>query len=417
VFDVKAARERFPALTRREHGRQVLYFDNPAGTQLPRQAIDGFVGHLTRGTANVGGDFATSRETDRTIAEARACMADFLGADDPDEIVFGPNMTSLTFQVSHAFARRIKPGDEIVCSRLDHDGNVAPWLALRERGAVIRWTDLNPGDGTLDMESAERAVSDRTVLVAVGYASNALGTINDVRTLTELAHAHDALAYVDAVHYGPHGPIDVQEIGCDMLVCSAYKFFGPHLAILWGKREVLADLPAFHVRPAGDVPPGKWETGTQSFESLSALLGTIEYLSSLGMDSRSSLHVVGRSGPHTRREILHRAMDRIRTYERTLAERLVPGLVAILGVTVYGITDPGRFDSRVPTVSFTVRGRDPFTVGRELGRRGIFSWAGTHYAVEPMERLGLEATNRVGLVHYNLQAEIEIFLAAIEEIA
>lgn len=405
VFDLDVIRSRFPALARRQGGAPMLFFDNPAGTQLPVEAIEGYARYLRRGTANVGGAFVTSQETDRLVRDAREAMADFLGARDPREIVFGPNMTSLTFQVSHALGRRIKPGDEIVVTRLDHDANVAPWLALEERGAVIRWIDLRPEDGTLDLASAEAALSHRTVLLAVGLASNALGTVNDIPTLAEMAHAHGALVYVDAVHYGPHGPIDVAALACDLLVCSAYKFFGPHLGILWGRYDLLRELPAFRVRPAGGDPPGKWETGTQSFESLASLLGTIDYLLSLTEAGGS------------RRERLVATMSRIRTYERTLSERLIGGLTAIAGVSIYGITDPACFGWRVPTASFTVAGKGPAAVSEALGRQGIFSWAGNHYALEAIRRLGLQATNRVGLAHYNRPEEIDRFLGAVEEIA
>lgn len=252
----------------------MLVFDNPAGTQVPQETIDCFRWYLQSANSNVGGSFVTSLETDRVIEKARQAMADFLGAASPREIVFGQNMTSLTFQLSRALARVLRPGDEIVTTRLEHDANIAPWLALQERGIVVRWIDIHPEDMMLDLDSAERVICNRTQLVAVGYASNAFGTINDVQRIVELAHAHGALVFVDAVHFGPHGPIDVQALGCDFLACSSYKFFGPHLGILYGRYELLETIPADHVRPAGDLPPDSWETGTQSHESLSGLLGT-----------------------------------------------------------------------------------------------------------------------------------------------
>jgi selenocysteine lyase/cysteine desulfurase len=267
------------------------------------------------------------------------------------------------------------------------------------------------------MASAEAAITDRTRLVAVGYASNALGTINDVHQITHLAHAHGAWAFVDAVHYGPHGPIDVQDIGCDFLVCSSYKFFGPHLGILCARRALLDELSPPHVRPAGEVGPDKWELGTKSHESLSGLLGTISYLQSLSGEPagerRAQLHDVT-SGD--RRAQLHDVMSRIKRYERSLSEQLIGGLLEIPGARIYGITDPAAFDRRVPTASFLFEGRDPYEVGRILGERGIFSWAGDHYAIEPLARLGLTATQRVGLVHYNTADEIERFLAALRDI-
>jgi cysteine desulfurase family protein (TIGR01976 family) len=315
-------------------------------------------------------------------------------------------MTSLTFHLSHGLARLLQPGDEIVTTRLEHDANVSPWLALQDRGVTVKWIDIHPEDATLDLASAEQAVTDRTRLLAVGYASNAFGTINDVQRLVELARAHGAWVFVDAVHFAPHGSIDVQALGCDFLACSAYKFFGPHLGILYGRYEALAALPADHVRPAGDEPPHSWETGTQSYESLAGLLGTISYLQSLASNQASS-----------RREQLRDTMTRIVRYERTLSERLIGGLRAISGVRVYGLTDPARFDRRVPTAAFRIGDLHPRDGARALGERGIFSWWGNHYALEPHRRLGLDVTQRVGLVHYNTAEEVDRFLNAVEDIA
>jgi cysteine desulfurase family protein (TIGR01976 family) len=399
VIDTPSLRDRFPALGRRQNGRPVLFFDNPAGTQVPQEAVDGFTRYLHRGTANVGGAFATSLDTDGIVARARQAMADLLGAESPREIVFGQNMTSLTFSLSNALARLLQPGDEVVTTHLEHDANVAPWLALQDRGVAVRWIDIHPATMTLDLESAETAITDRTRLVALGFASNAFGSVNDVRRVADLAHARGAWVFVDAVHFGPHGPIDVRALGCDLLACSAYKFFGPHLGILYGRHDVLEAIPAQHVRPAGEEPPDSWETGTQSHEALSALLGTVSYLCSLAAD-------VGGD----QRSRLHTAMDRIQSYERTLSERLIRGMLAIPGLRVYGITDPSAFDRRVPTVSFTLAGVHPQDGAGALARRGIFSWAGNHYALEPLARLGLPATQRIGLVHYNTPEEIDRFL-------
>ncbi|GAC1641961.1 MAG: cysteine desulfurase-like protein [Chloroflexota bacterium] len=403
LIDLTHVRSHFPALQRMHNQNPVIFFDNPAGTQVPRESMEGFTRYLESDNANVGGAFATSRATDALVEHAREAMADFLGAASPREIVFGQNMTSLTFQISHALGRLLRPGDEIVTTRLEHDANVAPWLALEERGVTVRWIDIHPEDGTLDMESAERAIGEKTRLVAMGYASNALGTINDVPRIGEMAHAYGAWLFVDAVHYAPHGPIDVQKIGCDLLVCSAYKFFGPHIGILYGRYDVLDALPAYHVRPAGDKPPRKWETGTQSHESLAALLGTLRYLESLSPEE-----------DHNRTGRLHSTMSGIQAYERGLSNRLLPGMAAIPGLTLYGITDPAAFDRRVPTVSWISRGQDPTVSAQALGERGIFSWAGNHYAVEPLRRLGLDCTQRIGLAHYNTPEEIDRFLEALE---
>lgn len=404
MLDTQAIRGRFPALARQENGKPVLFFDNPAGTQVPRETIDGFSSYLQHHNANVGGSFPTSRATDEIIAEARAAMADFLGASDPREIVFGQNMTSLAFHLSRALGRVLNPGDEVVVTRLEHDANIAPWMALQDQGITLRWIDINPEDVTLRYEDAERVFTDRTRLLAVGYASNAFGTVNDVRRLADLAHAAGAWVFVDAVHYGPHGPIDVHKIGADLLACSPYKFFGPHLGVLWGRYDVLSSLPAEHVRPAGEEPPDSWETGTQSHEALSALLGAINYLCSLAPD-----------GDRPRR--LRAAMTAIRAHERSLSQRLIAGMLNVPGLRIFGITDPAHFERRVPTVSFLVGHHDPADISRRLGERGIFSWSGNHYALEPMGRLGLEGTNRIGLVHYNTYEEIDRFVETLGEIA
>jgi cysteine desulfurase family protein (TIGR01976 family) len=295
----------------------------------------------------------------------------------------------------------LSPGDEIVITRLEHDANIAPWLALEERGLQVRWIDIHPEDMTLDLEGAASVIGPRTRLLGVGLASNAFGTVNDVAHLARLAHAHGAWVFVDAVHFAPHGPIDVAALECDLLACSAYKFFGPHLGILWGRFEVLSTVPSYHVRPAGDDPPDSWETGTLSHESLAGLLGTYDYLCSMSGSGEN------------RRSQLRASMTAIRGRESALTRRLVGGLHSIPGVTVYGITDERRFDRRVPTASFLVDGLEPEVGARSLGEQGIFSWAGNHYALEPMGRLGLGGTQRVGLAHYNTEAEVDRFLEAV----
>jgi cysteine desulfurase family protein (TIGR01976 family) len=401
MLDIDAIRTHFPALQRTFNDRPVVFFDNPAGTQVPTETIDCVSEYFAHSNANTGGYFGTSEETDALIAATREAMADFLSAPAAESIVFGQNMTTLTFAVAHALARLIAPGDEIVTTRLEHDANIAPWLLLQAQGAVIRYIDIDPTDMTLDMSTAEAVIGSRTRLVAAGLASNAFGTVNDVRLLGEMAHAVNAWLFVDAVHYGPHGPIDVVELGADLLACSSYKFFGPHLGILYGRPEVLDVLPAAHVRPAGDASPDKWETGTKNHELLAGLLGTIRYLESLASDGLD------------RRTRLHTALAEIRAYERTLSERLFSGLLAIPGLTLYGVADPARFDSRVPTASFLVKGCDPDETASALGREGINTWAGDHYAVEPMRRLGIPSTQRIGLTHYNTPEEIDRFLDAL----
>ena len=324
VFDVTRVREHFPSVTR---PRAPIYLDNPAGTQVAREVIEAVSDYLLYDNANSGGVFATGQRSDAMLAEARGAVADFLGAPSADEIVFGPNMTTLTFGLSRALGRTLRVGDEIVVTRLDHDANIAPWLALEERGAVVRWLDIRPDDCTLDLEALETLVGPRTRLVAVGLASNAVGTVNDVARIVRVARAAGAWVFVDAVHWAPHGPIDVEALGCDFLACSAYKFFGPHVGVLWGRHELLDRLPAYKVRPADDAPPGKFETGTQNHEGIAGLLGAVRYLEWLGND-------LATSPPQTRRERLRSAMQALRARERDLSRTLLDGLQSIPGLRV-----------------------------------------------------------------------------------
>ena len=408
-LDLTWIRAQFPALAQEVNGHPAVFFDGPGGTQVPQRVIDAVTDYLIRHNANTHGAFATSRRTDETIDAARAAMADFLGCA-ADEVVFGPNMTTLTFAISRAFGRDIRPGDEIVLTRLDHDANVAPWKALEERGTVIRMVDIDTEECTLDMADMARAIGPRTKLVAVGYASNAVGTINDVTTITRMAHAVGALVYIDAVHYAPHGPIDVRALDCDFLACSPYKFFAPHMGALYGKREHLARLRPYKVRPASDAIPDRWETGTKNHEGLAGVTAAIEYLAELGQRITPAT---------TRRAALVQAMEAIKAYERELSEQLIANLLAIPGLTFYGISDPTRFDMRTPTVAVRLAGRTPRELAEALGRRGIFCWDGNYYAINLTERLGVEADGgmlRIGLVHYNTAEEIELLLEALNEL-
>jgi len=409
AFDLTWIRAQFPALAQEVNGHPAVFFDGPGGTQVPQRVIDAVADYLIHHNANTHGAFATSRRTDETIDAARAAMADFLGCA-ADEVVFGPNMTTLTFAISRAFGRDIRPGDEIVLTRLDHDANVAPWKALEAQGAVIRMVDIDTEECTLDMADMARAIGPRTKLVAVGYASNAVGTINDVATITQMAHAVGALVYIDAVHYAPHGPIDVQALDCDFLACSPYKFFAPHMGVLYGKREHLARLRPYKVRPASDDVPDRWETGTKNHEGLAGVTAAIEYLAELGQRIKPAT---------TRRAALVHAMEAIKAYERGLSERLIAGLLAIPGLTFYGISDPARFDMRTPTVAVRLAGCTPRELADALGRRGIFCWDGNYYAINLTERLGVEADGgmlRIGLVHYNTAEEIDRLLEALNEL-
>jgi cysteine desulfurase family protein (TIGR01976 family) len=410
-------RAEFPALQQTAGGRPLIFFDGPGGTQVPSVVIEAMGRYLTEANSNFHGPFLFSRRTDETVAAARQALADLFNASRPEEIVFGPNMTTLTFNLSRAIGRVLAPGDEIVVTRLDHDANVAPWLALQEQGVVIRQADFNPDDCTLDMASMEAAITPRTRLVALGYASNAVGTLNDVRRVVELAHAVGAWVYVDAVHYAPHGPIDVQALGCDFLVCSTYKFFGPHLGALFGRYELLEALPAFKVRPAGDAPPYKFETGTQNFEALAGATAAVDYLAALGQRVGSDF-VAQFPGLEGRRLDLKMAMAAIQVYEQALCRQLIAGLGEIAGLHIYGITDPKRFDQRVPTISFTLEGLTPRQIAQRLDQSNIFAWAGNFYALAVTERLGLEDRGgllRVGLVHYNTAAEVETFLGVLAD--
>jgi cysteine desulfurase family protein (TIGR01976 family) len=412
MLDAASIRAQFPSLSQTLDGRPVVFFDNPGGTQCPQPVIDAVAGYMLRDNANHGGAFATSRRSDAMLADAHAAIADMLGAASADEIVFGANMTTLTFGLSRALARQLSAGDEIVVTHLDHDGNVGPWLHVAaDRGAVVRWVDINP-DCTLDLDSLRRQLSAKTKIVAVGYASNAVGTINDVATITRLAHDAGALVFVDAVQYAPHGPIDVQAIGCDFLACSAYKFFGPHVGILYGRLDLLERLEAYKVRPALNRPPDKFETGTLNHEGIAGTLAAVEYLASLA----DGIVPAGAS----RRSRVRAAMSAIRGHEQELTVRLLEGLGGVPGLRIHGIADPCRAGERVPTVSFTTEGRKPREIAERLGDKGIFVWDGNFYALALTERLGLEPSGgllRVGLAHYNTADEVDRLVQEMRSLA
>jgi cysteine desulfurase family protein (TIGR01976 family) len=413
-LDVAALRDHFPALRRVIDGRPVAYLDGPGGTQVPRECIDAMVAYLESSNANHGGAFAAAVESDAILDEAHAAGADFLGAHDPGEIAFGPNMTTLTFAVSRALGRDLAPGAEIVVTRLDHDANVAPWLEMaEERGLVVRWLELAEDGATLDLDALDDVLTPATAVVAVGLASNALGTVNDVGRVIEAAHAVGALAYVDAVHAGPHLPIDVAALRADLLVCSPYKFFGPHLGMLYGRRDLLERLRAFRVRPAGEDLPGKWETGTQNHEALAGMLGTFGYLERLGAAYG------GAAATSDRRTRLRAAMSAIHGHERGLTLGTLERLTAVPGMTLHGLADPARVDERVPTFSFTLAGHAPRDVAAHLASRAISVWDGDFYAWEAVRVLGLADSGglvRIGLVHYNSLEEVDRLVDALREL-
>jgi cysteine desulfurase family protein (TIGR01976 family) len=399
-LDLKRLRAQFPSLKRRVDGRPVVYADGPGGTQVPRAVTAAMTAYLERSNANFGGVFATSRETNQLADGVRAGVANLLNAAAPEEIVFGQNMTSLTFAMSRAIAREWKPGDEVVVTALDHDANVAPWLlAAEDRGATVRTLACDPGDVTLRVAELERLLGPRTRLVALGYASNAVGSIVDLAPLIAAAHRAGALVYIDAVHYAPHGVIDVQALGCDFLACSAYKFGGPHIGMLYGRKALLDALSAYKVRTSPAAPPGKWETGTQNTEALAGLGACLGYLAGLGA-KRARIS----------RAALVAGVGRIVAHERLLSRRFLAGVARLPGLRVFGIADPERAAERTPTFGLTIAGIPPRQVSEHLARRGIFVWDGHFYAKGLVEQLGLAQHGglvRIGFAHYTTPAEVD----------
>ncbi len=409
TFDIAWVREQFPSLKLQVNGHAAAFLDGPAGTQVPKQVMDAVQNYFLTANANTNGAFLTSRRTDEMILSARGAMADFFNCDH-DEVVFGQNMTTITFALARAIGRELKSGDEIVVTTLDHDANVAPWRALEEKGVVIRQVDIRESDCTLDMENLRHNLSAKTKLVAVGYASNMVGTINPVAEITKLAHSAGALMFVDAVHYAPHGLIDVKALDCDFLACSSYKFFGPHMGTLYGKRKHLEKFTPYKVRPATNTPPESWETGTPVQELIAGIGAAVDYIAELGRHCDT--------GVKSRRAALQAAYQATHQYESGLLRRLMSGLPAIPGMRIFGITDRQRFDERCSTLSFRLGDHHPTKIAAFLGERGIFTWDGNFYALNLSERLGVEQHGgvlRVGLVHYNTAEEVDRLLAALGE--
>jgi cysteine desulfurase family protein (TIGR01976 family) len=408
---LQSIRSRFPALTRSIGGKPAVFLDGPAGTQVPRTVIEAVSDYFVRCNANNGGKYETSHLTDQLVANARQGMGEFFNCDAA-EVVFGANMTSLTFAVSRAIGREIKPGDEVIVTALDHDANVAPWRALEERGAVVREVRVRTEDCTLDLSDLEAKLSARTRCVAVGYASNAVGTINPVEKITRMAHAVGALVYIDAVHFAPHGAIDVRGIDCDFLACSSYKFYGPHLGILYGRKALLERFKPYKVRPASDAVPGCWETGTPPFELLSGLNATLAYFAQVGERAAS---------PGSRpRDAMLEAFRQFSVHEHRLASMLLEGLREFKGLRVFGITDPIRMDQRCSTIAIRSQRMPAVELAAALGDRGFFVGQGNCYALRLSEELGLEGHGgfvRLGLVHYNTEEEVQRLLSALAQIA
>lgn len=414
AFDVNTVRTKFPSLHQHIDGKEPIFLDNPAGTQVPQQVIDAVVAYYKYINANQGGAFATSKATDQMLHESREIVRDLFIAPRVEEIVFGPSMTALNFTLSRAIAKTLPQDSEIVVTRMDHDANVAPWLTIAEdNNWTVRWVDFDPEEGTLNLDTLESAVNNKTKIVAAVHASNALGTINPVEKIAEIAHSVGAYFVMDAVQSAPHVPIDVQKIGCDFLLCSAYKFFGPHIGIMWGKYDLLQSLPAYKVRPSKDVTPFRWENGTPSFETIAGTAESIRYLESLRGDNPKMIEGYGGRQLH-----LKQAFHTMQSYEMQLAERLISGLQAINGVTIAGITDTDKVKDRVATVAFVKDGHTPKAIAEHLAQQQIFVWAGDYYAVEVMNRLGRQDKGmvRVGAVHYNTIEEIDTFLNVIDSL-
>jgi len=410
AFPIDSVRAQFPGLQREVAGRRAIFFDGPAGSQTPRRVAEAVSDYLLQRNANHGGPFATSQESDAMLADAHRAVADFVGADRAEEVSFGANMTTLTFALSRALARSWRAGDEIVVSRLDHDANVAPWqLAARDVGAKVRYIEVRAEDCTLDLDTLRGSLGERTRLVAVGAASNLVGTINPIAEIAQLAHAVGAQLFVDAVHLAPHRSIEVGRWDCDYLVCSPYKFFGPHLGVLWGRSQLMSALPAYKVRAADDVIPDRWMTGTQCHEGIAGTLEAVNYLADLGRA------VAGETTD--RRAALHAAFGAIQAYESALCGKLLEGIAKIAGARVVGIADTRRLEERVPTVAILADGCPPEALSEALGKRGVFSWGGNSYALPLTEALGLEPGGvlRVGLLHYNTEEEVERFLTLLPE--
>lgn len=415
-FDVDRVRRKFPALELSEGGVPRIYFDNPGGTQVPEEVIGRIQRCLIETNANLGGQFQTTINMGQIFAEARAAMADFLGAASPEEIIFGQNMTALTFHMSRCIGRSLNADDEIILTEMDHEGNISPWLDLAaDRGCHIKWLPFDADSCEFQLDRLEAILSPRTKVVAVNYASNLVGTINDVASITEIVRrkAPSAITYVDAVQFAAHALTDVQALGCDMLVCSPYKFFGPHTGVLWGRREVLDRLESYKARPSADVIPYRFETGTLGHESAAGVLGTIEYFEWIDREFGGTAAVT------SRREAIKRAWTVLEDYERLLLDRLVGGLKAIDKFKIVGITNPNEFHKRVPVVAITLPDVPPSTIARTFAGEGINVWSGNSYAIEACRRLGLlEAGGvvRVGLAHYNTIDEVDRFLHQAERL-
>ncbi|NCF23077.1 MAG: cysteine desulfurase-like protein [Gammaproteobacteria bacterium] len=412
TLDLEAIRSQFPALSETDDGVARLYFDNPAGTQVPKRVADAMSQCLLRANANLGGHFRTSDLAGAIVADAQEAMADFLNAPSPDEIIFGQNMTSLTFHVSRSIGRHLDTGDEIILSRMDHDANVEPWVLLaRDHGLTVRWLSFDTATFEFDLRQLEDLVNERTRLICVCAASNLTGTVNDVKSICRMAREAGVWTYIDAVQSAPHMVNDVQDFGCDFLVCSPYKFFGPHQGTLWGRREVLETLEPYKVRPAPEAIPWCFAPGTASHEGMAGTAAAVDYFAWVGETMAG--------GEGDRRQKVRAGMGAIAEYEQELARHLVQGLRALPGITVQGITAAEAMSRRGPTVAFTHEQHAPDDIARALAEKNIFAWSGHNYAVEVAKSLGILESGgavRVGPVHYNTLAEIDRLLEVLDPV-
>lgn len=419
AFNIESVRSQFPSLAVNDNGHPRIYLDNPAGTQVPVQVKNRIIQYLTEINANLGGCFITSTKSEQIIQDAHVAAADFVNANSPDEITFGQNMTTLTFHISRSIGRLFSPGDEIIITRMEHDANVAPWLMLAEDfGLKVKWLALNTDNFELKLNELDDLLTDRTRLVAINYASNLLGTISDVKRACAKAKSAGALVYVDAVQYAPHGIIDVQDLDCDFLVCSPYKFYGPHMGMLWGRTEVLAQLTPYKVRAVPDQSPDRFETGTLGHELIAGFIGTIEYLSWLGKTMGDEDHIPTENDSG-QKHYLRTGFELFKQYEEQLTSQLIKGLMDIPSIKIQGITDPAQLHKRVPTVSLTTDKHQPKDIAQKLAKKNIFVWDGHNYALEPTRQLGLldkGGVVRIGMAHYNTKDEIDTLLNQLETI-
>jgi cysteine desulfurase family protein (TIGR01976 family) len=412
VFPISDVRARFPALKKTDAGVVRSYLDNPAGTQVPQSVAQAISDYMLNGCANLGGHFSTSVSSDQVVARAHDDMAVFLGAGSGREIVIGQSMTMLTFHMSRSICRDFRAGDEIIITRMDHEGNIGPWLEIAaDLGLKIRWLDFDRDSWQIEPEALEAALNERTRLVCLNHASNLTGSVNDIAGLTRVAHDAGALVFVDAVQLAPHHLVDVKRLGCDFLACSSYKFFGPHLGMLWGRSDILAGLHPYKGRCTSDALPDRFELGTPQVELLAGLSATVDYFADFG-------RLVGNFD--TRRDQIAAAYDEFRKYEEPLTNRLIDGLKSDPDIMVYGITNPNRVHERVPTVSIRHRRIDPSTLAKSLAGQGIFVWHGHNYAYEPTRFLGIpedQGVLRIGLAHYNTQSEVDQVVQAIAKMS